>query len=151
MSTARTLIIQAVADTIIALALPGIKGVFVRKGERSTAHERYPCIEVSRDEVPDDSNRFGFAFDAPGYPIRVVYLFTDALGPDANLDKIDAWNQAIARTFREPEVLRMAVPTVWNTVIKPLRELDPDDKSYQRVAGGLTIIVSTWEPRGAGA
>lgn len=148
----RTQIIAVVAQVVESLKLPGLEGgVFVRKGKRAVVRETYPCAEVSREPRPDDANRLSFAFDSPGYPVRVVYLQNDPLGSDADTDRVDGWSQAIARAFKEPEVLRSRVPGVWNVTVRPLTEIDPDDSAYSRFAGGVVVTVFTFEPRGVGA
>lgn len=147
----RTQILAAVRAAAAGLSLPGCKGVFVRKGKRASAAEKYPCVVVQREDRPDDLARLTFAFDDGGPWVRVMYLFGDPLGGDADVEKIDVWHQAIRRLFMEPATLRALVPGVWGCDVTALPEVDPDDRAYQHVVGGVLLKVRTAEPRGAGA
>lgn len=148
MPALRTSILAAVVAAVTARALPGVKGVYLRKGKRASSAERYPAVVVRRAPRPDEANRLTFHYDAPGYPVEVLYVVLDPLGADADTDRVDDWNQSLSRLFKEPEVLRAAVAGVWGVDVRPLTQIDPDDKQYQGVIGGLSLTVKTWEPRG---
>jgi hypothetical protein len=153
MATAlRTSIIAAVRTAVTALALPGSKGTFIRKGPRASASERYPCVVVQReDNRADDLSRLTFHYDDGGPWVRVMYLFGDPLGGDADVDRIDQWHETIRKAFMEPETLRALVPGVWGCDVTALPELDPDDRAYQHVVGGVLLKIRTFETRGVGA
>jgi hypothetical protein len=151
----RTLILNAVADVLNTLAaeggsLQGVEGgVFVRKGRRGGSAQTFPCLEVVRGERPDRESRISFTYDGPAVPVQVRFLANDPLGSDGQTDTYDEWYQVLARVFREPENIRSRVPGVWNVEVLPLPEISPEDTSYSRIVGGMTVLVSSWEPRTA--
>ncbi len=151
MSALRTQILAAVKAAVESLALTGVKGVFVRKGKRASAKERYPCVVVRRSPRPDVESRLCFETDSPSYPVEVVFAGADPLGDDAATGQYDDWYQAITRAVMEPQTLRALLPAVLTVQVQPLQEIDQDDAAYQRIFGGVLLLVSTVEPRGAGA
>lgn len=147
----RTRVLEAVRSVVTDLNLTGIEAVVVRHKDKQSGNEKFPCVEIRRDNSPDTERNLTAEHDEVGYGVRVAFRFRDSGGPNSPAGRSDTWHEQIAHAFRNrqntsPKLPNM--PEVRAVVIEPFAIGSVISDSPALIEGGMIIRVYVVEPRG---
>ena len=148
-------IVDAVVAKLILLGLPDIGSKVYGRFVISTPQDflattQRPCAVVTRETLTEQMRGGLTSTDDVAYPVAVLFIDANDLGPETPSAKYTQWRQSAMRALRNQPLEVPSGAIVYQCEVQPNMIVDKKREEYKSFVSGFTCLFICRERRGFG-